>query len=168
MPQKSWQFLLEFAILFWAMRSLTLSFNLTRKLEIFSKHVTSSEIRAGSRLACSAYSRRGRCVAPAGSKPVSAISTSWRGHACAVRSHGQLLCFGENDYGQCDVPADLGPVQTVSTSSYNTCAVRSDGQLVCFGQNDYGQRDVPADLGPVVAVAMGRDHTCAVQSDGQL
>ena len=43
------------------------------QLEGFSKHVTSCEIRAGSRLARFAYSRFWQCDAPAGSRPVMTV-----------------------------------------------------------------------------------------------
>ena len=102
MSQKSWQLLLKLAMLSWAMwwslpvvsgsghvpmvgharfelRQLQHVGCLSRKcqLEVFSKHITSCEIRAGSRLACFAYSRPGQCDAPADLGPVLAVSVSF-------------------------------------------------------------------------------------------
>jgi len=85
-----------------------------------------------------------------------AVSASFGGHTCALRSGGLVMCWGDNRYGQLgdgttttrSVPTDileLHDAVEIAAGQFHTCALRSGG-VACWGRNRYGLGDGTSDI----------------------
>jgi alpha-tubulin suppressor-like RCC1 family protein len=132
--------------------------------------------------------RRGIEIGARSGTRISANSTFFGKHTCAVNGDGTLRCWGSNQYGQLgdgtttdrSSPVrvtNLSNVISVAAGATHTCALRANGIVSCWGNNANGElgdgtttsrsttADVPGLTG-VVAIAAGQIHTCAVRYNG--